>query len=67
MWVDGSFLQASRPKFYADLPKDIDPCGESGKFHSFIYEIPIFKNPIAVQAGEVFERDDFIFENLFEI
>ena len=25
-----------------DLPKDIDPCGELGEFHTFVYDGPIF-------------------------
>jgi uncharacterized protein (TIGR00290 family) len=47
--------------FLADLPPGIDPCGENGEFHTFVYAGPMFSNPIAVRAGEIVERDGFIF------
>ncbi len=42
--------------FLKDLPKDVDPCGENGEFHSFVYEGPIFKKPIAIKIGEVIHK-----------
>jgi uncharacterized protein (TIGR00290 family) len=48
----------------ADLPADIDPCGERGEFHSFAYAGPMFRQPLAVQTGEVVERDGFVFADL---
>ncbi len=47
-----------------DLPKDVDPCGENGEFHSFAFAGPMFKTPIALTAGEVVERDGFVFADL---
>ncbi|GGZ31229.1 hypothetical protein GCM10007049_25300 [Echinicola pacifica] len=38
--------------FLADLPKHIDPCGENGEFHTFVYDGPIFKSPIDFTLGE---------------
>jgi uncharacterized protein (TIGR00290 family) len=35
-----------------DLPEDADPCGEYGEYHSFVYDGPIFKHPIACETGE---------------
>jgi len=35
------------------LPKNVDPCGENGEFHSFCFEGPIFKNPIPIILGEI--------------
>jgi uncharacterized protein (TIGR00290 family) len=35
-----------------DLPDTSDPCGEYGEYHSFVYDGPIFKHPIACKAGE---------------
>ena len=29
--------------FFEDLPKDVDPCGENGEFHTFVYDGPIFQ------------------------
>lgn len=38
--------------FIADLPPGIDPCGENGEFHTFVFDGPIFKNPIDFTVGE---------------
>jgi uncharacterized protein (TIGR00290 family) len=48
----------------ADLPAEVDPCGENGEFHSFVYAGPMFDRPIAVVAGERVERDGFWFCDL---
>ncbi|UII21723.1 ATP-binding protein [Fulvivirga ligni] len=37
-------------------PEGIDICGENGEFHSFVYDGPIFKNPVAHQVGEIVEK-----------
>jgi len=50
--------------FLDDLPEGIDPCGENGEFHSFVYDSPLFKNPLSVQLGEVIERDGFVFADV---
>lgn len=42
--------------FLADLPAGVDPCGENGEFHSFVFEGPIFKAPVAFNIGETVER-----------
>jgi uncharacterized protein (TIGR00290 family) len=46
-----------------DLPAGIDPCGEHGEFHSCVYEGPMFRHPIALEAGETVDRDGFIYAN----
>lgn len=38
--------------FLEELPEGIDPCGENGEFHTFVFDGPIFKQPIAYQTGE---------------
>jgi len=38
--------------FLKDLPANVDPCGENGEFHTFVYDGPIFKNPIDFTIGE---------------
>lgn len=38
--------------FIADLPPGIDPCGENGEFHTFVFDGPIFKKPIHFTLGE---------------
>lgn len=45
----------------ADLPDGVDPCGENGEFHSFVYGGPMFDREIPVVAGERVERDGFWF------
>jgi hypothetical protein len=34
------------------FPENIDVCGENGEFHTFVFEGPIFKYPIAFEVGE---------------
>jgi uncharacterized protein (TIGR00290 family) len=46
------------------LPKGIDPCGENGEFHSFVYAGPMFKSEIAVALGEKVIRDQFVFTDV---
>src|SRR5262249_54410605 len=48
----------------AELPADVDPCGERGEFHSFAYDGPMFRRPVAIRGGEVVERDGFVFADL---
>jgi uncharacterized protein (TIGR00290 family) len=57
----GRELDAS---FFSDLPGDVDPCGENGEFHTFVFDGPIFGAPIPVQVGTVVERDSFAFCDL---
>jgi uncharacterized protein (TIGR00290 family) len=48
----------------AELPPHVDPCGENGEFHTFVYDGPIFAAPLAVTCGEIVERDGFVFCDL---
>jgi len=50
--------------FLRDLPPTTDPCGENGEFHSFVYDGPMFRAPVAVQVGEIVQRDGFVFADL---
>jgi uncharacterized protein (TIGR00290 family) len=50
--------------FFRDLPREADPCGENGEFHTFVFDGPIFKSPIQVRTGEVVNRDGFVFCDL---
>lgn len=47
-----------------DLPRDVDPCGENGEFHTVASAGPMFTAPIAVQVGEVVEREGFVFADV---
>lgn len=44
-------------KFLAELPEGVDPCGENGEFHSFVYDGPIFRDRIDFKIGEVVTRE----------
>ncbi len=63
--LDASFAgRAFDARFLADLPEGIDPCGENGEFHTFVWDGPILSRPIPVARGEVVERDGFVFCDL---
>jgi uncharacterized protein (TIGR00290 family) len=46
--LDHNFIDTLRP--------GIDPCGENGEFHTFVYDGPIFKHPVIFQPGEVISK-----------
>ncbi len=43
-------------KFLADLPPGVDPAGENGEFHTFVFDGPIFKKAVPFQKGDMVER-----------
>jgi diphthamide synthase (EF-2-diphthine--ammonia ligase) len=50
------------------LPPDVDPCGENGEFHSFVFAGPILANPVDYRAGECVLRDGrFCYCDLVEV
>jgi uncharacterized protein (TIGR00290 family) len=48
--LDGALL--------AELPPEVDPCGERGEFHTFVSAGPIFSRPIPVTPGEIVLREE---------
>jgi uncharacterized protein (TIGR00290 family) len=51
--LDESFVGRMIDKcFIDDLPNGVDPCGENGEFHSFVFDGPIFNKPINFKIGE---------------
>jgi uncharacterized protein (TIGR00290 family) len=48
-------------EFLNVLPSSVDPCGENGEFHTFANDGPMFKHAVPVTAGEIVERDGFVF------
>ncbi|MGH2756387.1 MAG: hypothetical protein ACRDI3_01200 [Actinomycetota bacterium] len=48
----------------ASLPPEVDPCGENGEFHSFVYAGPYFTTAVPVARGELVERGGFFFRDL---
>lgn len=60
--LDGDFCgRELNAEFLADLPSHVDPCGERGEFHTFVYDGPVFSQPLMIERGEIVERDGFIF------
>ena len=54
---DRSFAgRAFDAAFLADLPDEVDPCGENGEFHTFARDGPIFDEPVDVTTGETVTR-----------
>ena len=53
---DGALLDA--------LPASVDPCGENGEFHTFVYDGPAFSRPLKVRTGETITRDGFVFADV---
>ena len=49
-----------------ELPSGVDPCGEHGEFHTFVWDGPGFRSPIDVEIGRIVERDGFVFCDLSE-
>jgi len=47
-----------------ELPPQADPCAERGEFHSCAYAGPMFSSPLALELGEIVNRDGFVFADL---
>jgi uncharacterized protein (TIGR00290 family) len=56
--LDGAFVGRDFDgEFLAELPSAVDPCGENGEFHSFVYDGPLFRRRILHERGEIVLRD----------
>ncbi|RNI24689.1 adenine nucleotide alpha hydrolase [Flexivirga caeni] len=65
--LDASFV--GRPydeELLADLPAGVDPCGENGEFHTFVWDCADFASPVEIRTGEVVSRDGFVFCDVIE-
>jgi len=51
-------------RLLAELPDGVDPCGEKGEFHSFVYAGPMLSIAIPVSVGETVVRDQFVFADV---
>jgi uncharacterized protein (TIGR00290 family) len=51
----------------AELPDEVDRCGERGEFHSFVYAGPMFTAVIPISVGETVVRDQFVFADLLPV
>ncbi|MCY4223992.1 MAG: adenine nucleotide alpha hydrolase [Bacteroidetes bacterium] len=50
--------------FLNQLPTSVDPCGENGEFHTFVYSFPMFSQPIDMKIGEVVNREGFVYTDV---
>lgn len=56
--LDGEFAGREFDRdFIIGLPPEIDPCGENGEFHTFVYDGPIFRKSVEFVKGEIVLRD----------
>ncbi len=63
--LDKKFLGSPLDKrFWAELPSNVDPAGENGEFHSFVFAGPIFKESIDYTMGEQVLRNSYYFCDL---
>lgn len=63
--LDAAFAgRAFDEALLADLPAAVDPCGENGEFHTFVFDGPIFREPVPVTRGEAVQRDAWCFCDL---
>jgi len=57
-WLDKSFCgRIIDEAFLRDLPGDVDPCGENGEYHSFVFEGPIFRHPVPFEIGDIVYKE----------
>jgi uncharacterized protein (TIGR00290 family) len=56
-YFDKSFVgREYDASFLNDLPEGVDPCGENGEFHSFVYDSPNFSAPIPIKLGDKVDK-----------
>ncbi|MBT9259700.1 MAG: adenine nucleotide alpha hydrolase [Clostridiales bacterium] len=71
--VDGRKLDPSllgRPvdeAFFRELPQEVDPLGENGEYHTFVWDGPLFSHPIPVDAGEKVEKGPLVYLDLLPL
>jgi uncharacterized protein (TIGR00290 family) len=51
-------------RLLSEFSPEIDPCGENGEFHTFVYAGPMFQHDLSIEVGEVVPRDGFVFADL---
>jgi uncharacterized protein (TIGR00290 family) len=57
--------QVLTPAFRDSLPAGADPCGERGEYHSFVFDGPAFRRPVAFTLGKLHQHAPFLFQELF--
>ena len=63
--LDSSFVgRTFDAELLSGLPREVDPCGERGEFHTFCYAGTMYRHPISVDVGETVCREGFWFADL---
>ncbi len=67
--LDGKYVgREYDAQFLADLPESVDPCGENGEFHTFVYDGPLFSRSIKLEKGQrVLSENRFYYCDLIPI
>lgn len=66
--LDESFVGRTIDEgFLASLPSGLDPCGENGEFHSFVFAGPVFNTPMKFEIGGKVLREGFYFCDLVPV
>ncbi len=66
--LDASFAGRELDRaLLAELPAGVDPCGENGEFHTFVFDGPEFRAPIAFERGDVRRESSFAFCDLLPV
>jgi uncharacterized protein (TIGR00290 family) len=55
-FFSSSELSLLDPEFLDTVPSSVDPCGENGEFHTFVFDGPLFKEPIPITKGEIVKK-----------
>ena len=50
--------------FLDRIPREVDPCGENGEFHTFVFDGPLFDRPVRFDVAKVVLRNGFYFADL---
>jgi uncharacterized protein (TIGR00290 family) len=45
-------------RLLSELPAHIDPCGEHGEFHTFVFDGPLFREAVVFRKGRIVLRDE---------
>jgi len=53
-------------RFLEEMPTGVDPCGENGEYHTFVYGGPIFQDKIGITLGERVIRTPFVYQDVIE-
>jgi uncharacterized protein (TIGR00290 family) len=48
----------------SDLPENVDPCGEKGEFHSFVFDGLPFQKQLKIEKGDIFKEGRFLYQDL---